>query len=640
MKLNFKNSPTIASDDMAVSKMGVAKDSVDMISGFLRDRIYSNKVLACIRETVTNAVDEHVKYNIDTPVVVKLSSEDGEYTWSVRDFAKGLAEADIRNIYGMYGGSTKRNNNTQVGGFGIGALSPFAFTDTFYVKSHHDGVVTLYACVLGGGDNGIPVGEIYKVSEEPTTETGIEVSLVVTKAWTDFSNTTKRFVEQFKTGINLQYHYNSEVITPDIPTDVVELDGFTFNRYDAMAGTYTNQNSYSHTVYVAIRMGGVIYDMNKPFSNISTNTNGKVIIDVPIGKMTVPISRESIEDTESNRRVYVTIESLLKKLHDEDKKYLTTPKYGSDILKDNSLKSRTHAGKWFMHDVYNLFEDTWRLRGFITRIGSQHPYPMNGGKYIVYVLPDIKNIQNWITRLSTFMTGMFPNTQYAYVRDGSEFQKLITKQSDTLDITDVKFVDIKSLKLPPIPKSGGGGGPQTRFLVYKQGGKASYSASELDDHVTNKYYNGVDIDDEWYKSVTSFDELNNRTIDMVSPYGTGSSFWTANSKKMVEDLYKLGWISRSSPAYAGKFAELQDLETKKRNMQNAEYHIGDVMFRIKPIPLVINAVGKDPLKVNRLKEMRDKLAKEDSPRGRILKSLNVYYPTMTRSDLRKILNLK
>jgi anti-sigma regulatory factor (Ser/Thr protein kinase) len=639
MKLQFKTSPTISSNDMTTSKMGLAADSSDMLTMFLRDRIYSNKVLACIRETVTNAVDEHVKYNIDTPVIVKLSNEDGEYTWSVRDFAKGLSEADIRNIYGMYGGSTKRNNNTQVGGFGIGALSPFAFTDTFYVKSHHDGVMTLYACVLGGGDNGIPVGEIYKVSESPTTETGIEVSLVVTKAWMDFNSTTKKFVEQFKTGINLEYHFNNDVITPAIPTDVVELDGFTFNRYEVNSGVFTVQNTYSHTVYVGIRMGGVIYDINRPFYNIATNTNGKIIIDVPIGKMTVPISRESIEDTESNRRVYVAIESLLKQIYDEDKKYLTTPKYGSDILKDNALKSRTYAGKWFMHDVYNLFEDTWKLRNFIVKIGNHNPYPMNGGKYIVYILPDIKNIQNWITRLQTFMSGMFPNTQYAYVRDCSEFQNLITKKSDTLDISDVKFVDIKSLKLPPIPKSGSGG-PQTKFLVYKKGGKSSYSPSELDDHVTNKYYNGVDIDDEWYKSVTSFEELNNRTINMVSTYGTGCSFWTANSKKMVDELHKLGWISRSSPEYVAKCSELQDIETKKLNMQNAEYHIGDVMFRIKPIPLVINAVGKDPRKVNRLKEMRDKLLKEDSPRGRILKSLNVYYPTMTRSDLRKILALK
>ena len=638
MKLQFKTSPTISSNDMTTSKMGLAADSSDMLTMFLRDRIYSNKVLACVRETVTNAVDEHVKHNIDTPVIVKLTKDGDEYTWSVRDFAKGLAETDIRNIYGMYGGSTKRNNNTQVGGFGIGALSPFAFTDTFYVKSHYEGVVTLYACVLGGGDNGVPVGEIYKISEEPTIETGIEVSLIVTKSWVDFTDTTKRFVQDFKSGVNLEYHFNSDVYIPHIPDNVIDMGDFTFNQY-SRAETYNSYNSYSYNVSVGIRMGGVIYEHNKSFHNIAGNTVGKIIIDIPIGKMTVPISRESIEDTDSNRKVYLEIEKHLRQLHEEDAKYLTTPKYGSDVLKDNVLKGRNHSGKWFIHDVFHIFEDTWKLRNYITRVNQSDPYTANNGKYMVYVLPDIKNIQNWITRLNTFMRTMFPNTQYSYIRDVKEFRDLITKKTDSLDISDVSFIDIKTLKLPPIPKNISGG-PQTQFLVYKNGNKNNFSATELEEFVKAKYFDDVDIDDEWYKSVTSMEELNNRTIDSVENYGTTSSFWTANSKKIVEELHKMGWISRTSPEYTGKFSELKELEIRERNMKNAEYNIGDVMFRIKPTQLVIKAVGKDPLKVNRLKEMRDKLVKEDSPRGRILKSLNVYYPTMTRSDLRKILTLK
>ena len=133
MKLQFKNSPTIASEDMTVSKMGIAQGAGDMLSGYLRDKIYSDKVLAYIRETITNSQDEHIKYNIDRAVDVKIENINGQYIWSSRDYAKGLSEEAIRTVYGMYGGSDKRDNNNQVGGFGIGALAPFAISDTFYI---------------------------------------------------------------------------------------------------------------------------------------------------------------------------------------------------------------------------------------------------------------------------------------------------------------------------------------------------------------------------------------------------------------------------------------------------------------------------------------------------------------------------
>jgi len=36
-------------------------------------------------------------------------------------------------LYGTYGGSDKKNNGTETGGFGLGCKSPFAYGDHFEV---------------------------------------------------------------------------------------------------------------------------------------------------------------------------------------------------------------------------------------------------------------------------------------------------------------------------------------------------------------------------------------------------------------------------------------------------------------------------------------------------------------------------
>ena len=106
MKIGITTSPTVASETLEKSTMGMSAKGMDIAAYFLRDKIYNDKVLACVREYICNAVDEHKKYNIERPVVVKIDTIKSAKTWSVRDYAKGLDEQGIRNIFGMYFEST------------------------------------------------------------------------------------------------------------------------------------------------------------------------------------------------------------------------------------------------------------------------------------------------------------------------------------------------------------------------------------------------------------------------------------------------------------------------------------------------------------------------------------------------------
>ena len=98
MKTATKQTPVIASEELTGSLMGMDAKGMDMATYFFRDKIYSDKIMAVVREYVCNAIDEHKKFGIDKPV--EYGIKDGKFF--VRDFANGLSEDGVRKIFGMY----------------------------------------------------------------------------------------------------------------------------------------------------------------------------------------------------------------------------------------------------------------------------------------------------------------------------------------------------------------------------------------------------------------------------------------------------------------------------------------------------------------------------------------------------------
>lgn len=135
--------------------------------------LYSDQILAVVREVLCNAWDAHIQAGItNKPVEVTISSE----KMVIKDFGSGIHHDDIGPIYGTYGSSTKANDGLQTGGFGLGCKAPFAYTDHFEVISCHKGVKTIYnmsksSAQVMGKPGIIPIATL------PTTETGITVTI-------------------------------------------------------------------------------------------------------------------------------------------------------------------------------------------------------------------------------------------------------------------------------------------------------------------------------------------------------------------------------------------------------------------------------------------------------------------------------
>ena len=106
---------------------------MDMLGNFL----YSDKVLAPVRELTTNAIDAHVSAGTtDKPIKFKLPSNLEETpTFSIRDYGTGMSEERIIKMYRIYGISTKEDDDDQQGAFGIGSKSPFGYGDSFTTVS-------------------------------------------------------------------------------------------------------------------------------------------------------------------------------------------------------------------------------------------------------------------------------------------------------------------------------------------------------------------------------------------------------------------------------------------------------------------------------------------------------------------------
>jgi len=98
------------------SKFGIAS-SEDLVYIFdiLRNKLYSDKALAVVREYSTNAADANVENGVgSTPIIITVPNPMSPQ-FKVRDFGKGLSEDEVRNVYCMYGRSTKRDSNSFTG---------------------------------------------------------------------------------------------------------------------------------------------------------------------------------------------------------------------------------------------------------------------------------------------------------------------------------------------------------------------------------------------------------------------------------------------------------------------------------------------------------------------------------------------
>lgn len=144
----------------------------------LSDTLYQNKIGSIVRELACNAYDAHVMAGKkNEPITIHLP--DAFEPWfSVQDRGIGLSPESIKNVFTVYFESTKDKSNDSLGAFGLGAKTPFSYTDQFTVTSVFDGVKSIYGMYIT--ESGVPDYSLMH-SEETTEENGVEIKISIKK---------------------------------------------------------------------------------------------------------------------------------------------------------------------------------------------------------------------------------------------------------------------------------------------------------------------------------------------------------------------------------------------------------------------------------------------------------------------------
>jgi hypothetical protein len=105
--------------------------------------LYPKPLMSSIRELISNALDATVIMPADQQQAIEITRPSPfSLIFAVEDFGIGMSLEDVRNIYSLYGASTKRENFEQVGAFGLGAKAPLAYCSEFTGITTQNGITT------------------------------------------------------------------------------------------------------------------------------------------------------------------------------------------------------------------------------------------------------------------------------------------------------------------------------------------------------------------------------------------------------------------------------------------------------------------------------------------------------------------
>jgi hypothetical protein len=289
---------------------GIKQTGLAHILNVLRNQLYSDKILAVVREYTANAIDANREVGKeDLPIEVTMPSV-FDPSFIVRDFGPALNEEEIAEVYAMYGESTKRNSNAQIGMLGLGSKSGFAYGDSFVINSYIDGERHSYTAYI----DETKIGQIAKLVASPTDEKdGLEIIIPVREADID------KFISK---SINLFKHFKVKPVIHGLEDH--ELDGLKVETlFEGSDWKYLKESGNNP---VAV-MGGIPYewdaydldlDRDDPARSI---VNDHLILEFEIGELNITASREALELTDITKKALITkIKKVSKELKDEVEK--------------------------------------------------------------------------------------------------------------------------------------------------------------------------------------------------------------------------------------------------------------------------------------------------------------------------------
>lgn len=339
----------------------------------LIDGLYSDKIRAVIRELWSNAFDAHVAagtpeqaFDCELPTVFNP-------VFSVRDYGISLNHEDTMGLYTTIFKSSKEGTNSQVGKFGLGSKSPFAYEDTFSVTtwnttSDFTTEQRDYSCFIG--EDGVPRITMMNV-QESTEPRGLKVAFPVrvkdVEAFADRA-------EKVAIGFTVKPHMIGRHIDFASYEVVMEDEGL-WQLCAKDSDAFQEGMAYA-------RQGCVVYPINADSIPGITSAQAAVLrspffINFPIGDLDITASRESLSYKANTCRNILTAADII--IEEVRSRFSEQMKGAPTYLDACKLFIGLQAGS--LHDsLKKMLLDglTWRGRKLTTQISLErvltHPY--------------------------------------------------------------------------------------------------------------------------------------------------------------------------------------------------------------------------------------------------------------------------
>lgn len=283
--MKFKNTSAEYQSTIKVGKkMGFAPEAESFLMDMMSDGLYSDKFGSIVREIASNCIDANAEAGSTDPVSISITApssftNNGEIVF--QDSGVGICPDRIEDIFTLYFASTKRDGNDMIGGFGIGAKSPFAYTDVFRVETWCNGNKYTYLLEKRGQDRTCTL--LDTAVEEGK---GTKIRIPVKNKWdydkfVDAINEQTMLMRPLAVTLSDNKEYES--------TEVFEFENFFVAR---------DRNGKMATSKVAL--GNVVYPVDADASG-EYLSQCAVIPKLEIGSCMPTMSRESIQMTDETK---------------------------------------------------------------------------------------------------------------------------------------------------------------------------------------------------------------------------------------------------------------------------------------------------------------------------------------------------
>lgn len=262
---------------------------------------YSDVIRSPMREIASNAFDAHVAAGCpERPFEITLPSELNPI-FSVRDYGVSMSHTEVMDLYSTLFWSSKRATNSMLGQKGLGSKTPLAYASSFTLQTYRDGVCRTY-CVFLDND-GIPQTSLLSTNNS-NQERGTCVSFAV----------NLQDVQTFRNVAN-------EVYFGFDPKPIITNETFKWGEpeilYQGEGWKMYKQGTVPFSTMMA-RQGPVIYPVSRQQLRVvdcDPIYNWPILIDFPIGELSVSTSRESLNyDDRTIRNMLDRIEQTRKQM--------------------------------------------------------------------------------------------------------------------------------------------------------------------------------------------------------------------------------------------------------------------------------------------------------------------------------------